>query len=139
MSNVKSAIVEHLAADAGVSALVSSRIYNGVADPDAAYPYLLIETTSREQVEHQGGRSASRITTVGIECVATDSASADAIADAVETAMVLRETTIGTTTDVMTTNSQTVGRTDVLLNPQDGSHKFLAMVRLGFDIWHPNP
>jgi hypothetical protein len=86
-----------LAADAGLTSLVGSRIAQNAVAQGEALP-LVVFTTAHEPSLSMNGSLLATDTTFTVQCWAEDSVAADAVADAVEAA-------IGVTADVLSRES----------------------------------
>lgn len=135
--SLRNAIQEHLAADGGVSAIVSSRIYHLTADADASLPYLVVEITDEDGQPHLAGASGLVDATVAIECTASTAAGMDALAEAVREALDTASGTLGTGDDAtVVRNASLTARGDAYLEPRDGSRGYKRVKRLVFTVWY---
>lgn len=76
-----------LLADAGVSALVGSRVRAGRAEEDDARPYVVFSREDTEREETLSGEVVSETAVIAVECWADSQGQADAVADAVDAAL----------------------------------------------------
>lgn len=76
-----------LASDAGVAALVSSRVYWGLAPQSVTGDFLALYVVSGNRDYHMGGASGLRETRVQVDCWASSYGAAKTIARAVESAI----------------------------------------------------
>lgn len=70
MADFATALRARLIADAGVSAVVSTRIYWGVVPQDADLPYIRLHVISDPRPEHLKGYESARRTRVQASCFA---------------------------------------------------------------------
>jgi len=91
--SIEATLFSTLAADAGVRAIVSSgspldhRIYPGVADDNAAVPYLTYQVISTSAYNLINGAPDAERKLIQINCIADSYESAKALAEAVKTAL----------------------------------------------------
>lgn len=84
---LRQAIYTTLSAGTDLAALVSARIYPDCAPPGTVQPYCVFSLISAAPEHYQGGDSGLQHDRVQIDCYAQTTASADAVAAAVKTAM----------------------------------------------------
>lgn len=87
MADIKNALFDHLAADAGVLALVSDRVYPQIPDPKAGFPRVTFQLLGTDQVRFLGGSSGIRDVTIQIDSWAQSSPGSVALAAAVNAAL----------------------------------------------------
>jgi hypothetical protein len=85
----------HLSNDAGISALVGSRIYPQLAPTEGAKPYIVFTFTGMTSSYEQTGRIPYRKDSIEIIIAGTTIASLEPIAQAVNDAMDIQSTNIG--------------------------------------------
>jgi len=85
--NVRAAIYSHLSGYAGLTALVSKRIYPGVLPQNCPYPAVNFFLVSSDPVEVMGGPSGMDIPYVQVSVRDTTIDGAAAVADQVKAAM----------------------------------------------------
>lgn len=68
MSTLKQALYQHLTADAEVAAIVSNRVYPGVAPKDAPLPYITYQRISSQHERHMTGRAGVAHPRMQINC-----------------------------------------------------------------------
>ena len=86
MGDIVAATIKHTASDAGVSALVGSRVsVFGVhrSDPSAGTPYITVESMGEPDEDHIAGHAGLAEATVLIKCVGMTYASAQSVRSAV--------------------------------------------------------
>lgn len=90
MSDIMAAFHNHLRDDAGVAALVSTRIYEGIAPANAALPRVTLNRiSSPSRSAHQGGSGGLVQARIQIDCWGSQGAAehvsvADAVRDALD-------------------------------------------------------
>lgn len=85
--SVETDLYSTLAAAAGVTALVSTRIYPGVAPENAALPYIVYSLTNTERLSTLLGSGDDARYQMQIDCVANTYTSGKAVAAAVVAAL----------------------------------------------------
>lgn len=70
MADLASAFRDRLLADAGVSAIVGTRIYWGAVPQSAALPYVRLHVISDPRPEHLKGYQSTRTTRIQASCFA---------------------------------------------------------------------
>ncbi|MFQ5626655.1 MAG: DUF3168 domain-containing protein [Methyloligellaceae bacterium] len=106
---IHTAIYDHLAADAGVSALVLSRIYrSGNVPKSPLFPYLVYQQLSGPHEHHQGGGSGLTAPRFQITCWSRSSSSAHTLAKAVREAMDSFRGSLGTSPNQVTVRALTI-------------------------------
>jgi hypothetical protein len=84
---VETALYSTLAGTSGVSALVSTRIYPGIAPESAAMPYIVYSLVGTDRLATLLGSGDYARKRMQIECVATTYAGSKALASAVVAAL----------------------------------------------------
>ena len=84
---LRDGLVEHLRNDAGVAALVGTRIYHESMPQNVAYPAIAYAKTSVERFRTLAGPSSLVQARVGVDVWARTSSDAIAVADAVKLAL----------------------------------------------------
>lgn len=80
-------IFSTLSGNAGVSALVSNRIFPSVRPQDSIVPCIVYHREATQVINTIHGTTALTIATIAVRAVAATMATADAISDAVDTAL----------------------------------------------------
>lgn len=81
------ALFSILTADVGVSALVGTRVYPGVAEPGAALPYIVYEQTDDSPVQALDRATGLRTGGYALDCFGETRAQARAVRKAAEAAL----------------------------------------------------
>jgi len=87
--SAESTLYAWLAADAGVAALVAGRIYPDVIPPDVALPAIAYARLSTEPVTTVHGAMPAQFVNLQVQCWAATRTSAEAVADAVQAALLV--------------------------------------------------
>lgn len=131
---MEEALVAHLLASLGVTALVGTRVRYSVAKQDDAAPRIVMHTISREPVYHTGGQSDLADARVQIDSWATTALGALAVARAVKLAIPKRPfTRNGINFHAMLQLSE---RADFF---GDTPTARLHRVSIDFRVWHSSP
>lgn len=136
MTNVLSSLRTFLLAQSAVTALLGSApaVYVVHVPPATARPYVVIHGISGEGHHHLRGASAIGSPLVQVECWAADGLAADAIADAVQSAV---DGYRGRMDQLVVKGAFKRDRRGPLAtDPQDGSALPLYSVQLDVEIWH---
>lgn len=134
--SVKAAIVAHLLADANVSALVSTRVFQMPADYNTPRPYIAISQNGGIEALHATGDSGLARDDGDIFCVADDQGTSFDVADVVRTALIIRGT-IGTGGDTITAKRVGLGRpSDDHTSPAEAGARGRFAARVPWTIWH---
>lgn len=94
---METALRTRLKNNAGVSALVGTRIDWGVRPQNAALPCIVLTIVADQRPQHMGGLMDSRATRVQIDCYGQTRASAVALREAVIAAILPQATVSGVT------------------------------------------
>lgn len=87
-----------LAATAGITAVVGTRIYQNFVPEKAAKPFIVYGRNEKEIDTSLGGEKLLAKTTIALECVADDPDSAEDLADVVESTLHATSGTWGSST-----------------------------------------
>jgi len=96
MTDVMQAVQDHLAADAGVSALVSTRIYPQILPQNPTYPALIYQQITESPEPAMGSDTGLVAITVQVDSYATTYSGAKALAAAVRSALNRHRGTVST-------------------------------------------
>lgn len=122
--SAESDLYDALTGDAGVSALVATRVYPLVAPQEAIYPKIAYQAISRQRVTAHDGEDALERVLFQITIVAATFSSAIAVRDAVKSAL----------------NAQTQGSVQVFLldneDHQYGDETNIYAIRQDYIAWH---
>ena len=120
--SMQSALRTRLLADATISGLVSTRIYDGQAPQGAAFPRILIQQISGGSDYHLTGETRVADAIFQIGCWSKTTAEASAIADAIRLEISGKRGTYGSGGDIATVEScQRTGSFITHEDPVDGS------------------
>jgi hypothetical protein len=122
-----------LTGDAGVAALIGTRLYPDVAPPGAALPRATYQFIDRHALQHFNGRvSEVLIADLQIDCWGVSSPERDSVADAIE--LVLDGVVQTEWTDVYLQSSRMESRVDSYEEPGDGSAVGLYRALMQFTL-----
>lgn len=134
--STKAAIVAHLLADANVSALVSTRVFQMPADYNTERPYIAISQHGGIEALHATGDSGLVRDDGDIFCVDDDQESAFVLAATARAALPIRAT-VGTGGDTITAKRVGLGRpVDDQTAPTDAGARGRFAARVSWSIWH---
>ena len=137
MSDVLPQLVTKLKADAGLSALVGSRVYADFAPEDVQKPCVYMYITSEDAEDCLDGMVDFADARVRIECVGTSRESADSTSNAVRTALnaLLQTNYTGTSIQGI---SQATGKIHLVDIPNDGTDRWQFRTSQSFNVtYHP--
>jgi hypothetical protein len=87
MATLNESLYAHLINDTDVAALVSTRVYPGVAPDDATLPYITYGQTGAQHTHHHAGAAGERRVLKQIACWATSMSAAEDLAEKVRVSM----------------------------------------------------
>jgi len=128
----KDDLYSKLTATTGITDIVETRIYYGIAPTNADVPYLTYMRISDDQIHHTGAASAFTRCQYQFSCWAFKELTSDNIANAVRNALDGFNGTLGSTR----TRIQMTDQVDLYDSPDDGSQAGLWHIAVTFDIWH---
>ncbi len=128
-----------LTADAGVSALVSARVYPNQAPQGATFPYIAYHQASRVSVKtFSGPRKLNKYSMV-LECWGQSYSSAKAVAGAVCDALDGLAATIGSGPSIAVLGTFQQDEEDDFSEPVHGEERGPDVVRVQVDLWYRAP
>lgn len=134
--SVKAAIVAHLLADANVTALVSTRVFQMPADFSTVRPYIAVSQLGGIEALHATGDSGIVRDVGDIYCVADDQETSFGVADVVRVALIIRGT-IGTGGDTISAKRFGLGRpSDDHTSPTEAGARGRFAARMPWTAWH---
>lgn len=134
--SVKAAIIAHLLTDAGVTGLVSTRIFQMPADYGTARPYIAVSQLGGDEVLHATGDSGLTEDAGDIYCVGDNQEDAFVIADKLRIALPIRGT-IGTGGDIVTARRLGLRRpVDDQTAPTKAGERGRFAARVAWHLWH---
>jgi len=130
-STVEDGLYAKLVATSAVTALVSARIYPQIAPQSADLPLAVYQVVAEVPENHSTGDTGTHRMLVQVGCWATTQASAKAIGDAIETALVgWTDADNGVGSCLMQDRRYNFEAAD------DGSQTHTFGVSMDFAIWH---
>jgi hypothetical protein len=137
MSDATAAIRDQLEANAGVAAIVGTRIRRGWVDSTDAKPYILITATAGgSQLHHMTAAIPLANTRIDIHCVASSRGGANALSEAVREALDGLPATMGDQDLVVEMIHLGGPAIEFDEDPKDGSQETVYRDILAFNIWH---
>lgn len=139
--SIEAALYAHLTANAGVAALVGSRVYPmGSVPQGAAFPRITYQRISSVHEHHQGGVAGLAHPRLQVDCWAQGAsgyAAVKALAEAVRMALDGRRGAMGAGDAAVDVRSVILeGQSDGWEPPTDSSAVGVHRVRMDFIIWH---
>lgn len=137
MSSLIPQLVSKLKADAGVSALVGTRVYADFAPEDVQKPCIFMYITSEDPEDSIVGMVDFSAARVRIECAGATRESADNVSQAVTVALNNLLSTSYSGTDIQGI-SQATGKIHLVDIPNDGTDRWQFRTSQSFEItYHP--
>ena len=131
--SVKGGLALHLKANAGVSAIVGSRVYIAPMPQAQPLPFVVFHRQGTDHVRSLEGPSGLRRTEFDVRCYSTDSAQVEALGEAVRLAL---DGWSGVWSSIRVTNVFVEYMEDAEIADQEGGEEVVFQVELGIIVWH---
>lgn len=133
--STKAAMVEHLRADANVTALVGTNVYQMPAPSGTPVPYIAVSQLGGDEVLHATGDSGLAEETGDIFCVDDNQEDAFTVADTVRIALPIRGT-IGAGGNTISARRLSLGRpVDDQTSPTKSGDRGRFAARIPWHVW----
>lgn len=130
------ALYEHLTTSSGVSALVSTRVYPGLADDEASMPYVTFHEIANDRNYSLGGPTGLSLATYQISIFDDDMMSVRAVSEAIRNRMKLSGT-MGTGGNATTVDHiELTASHDFTGAPIDADDVGTRGRMMDFEIWY---
>lgn len=134
--SLQAALYDELKNNAGVSAIVSTRIYPGVADDDASTPYITFTRISAERLHHMMATSGRARTTIQINSWDDNAKGAHELSDAIREGLDHFDGTLGSAQTATVQLAKLENERDQYEAPIDGSEVGVHSVQQDWAFWH---
>lgn len=134
----ESALYNHLAADSGIAAIVSTRIYQEVAPTNVTMPYITWQIISDVPTGHLGAESGIARKVVQIDLFASTDIACNALEDEVRKSIDgLSLATMGAGGETIYLRScRKLGSFQRMIPPSDGSQNRIYRRMAEYSFWH---
>lgn len=135
--SLSGALYEELVGDAGVSAIVGTRVYYEAADQDPTLPYIAYSQIGSEHVDHLTSPAGLARTVFQVDCFESNPHDADTLAAAVRSLLHHFSGTLGTGVATAEVRNIVVDGDRNTYEPPNDEEEFGTFGRsFDFGIWH---
>jgi hypothetical protein len=131
--SVKGGLVAHLKADAGVAAIVGTKVYPIPLPQGKNPPYLLYQRKDTEHVRDLSGASGLRRAEFQLDAYSTDSAQVETLAEAVRSSL---DNWSGTWAGTVVKHVMVDRMADDVAADTDGGEDVLHRIIIDIIVWH---
>jgi len=131
--SIKGGMVAHLKADAGVAAIVGTKVYPVPIPQGQSAPYLLYQRYDTDHIRDLSGPSGLRRTSFQLDAYSESPAEAEALSESVRLSL---DGWRGTWSGIRVTSVILEKITDAFINDPDGGEDVLYRVSIDIIVWH---
>lgn len=128
--NVKEAIYSILTQDAGVSALVGTKVYPSVAPSSALEPFIVYSVISNAPIHTMDGGNSTKYR-IQLSCFSFDSKTNTSVVSSIRNAMGVKRFH-GAGYEMVTVEDSTIESEQP---PQDGSEQYVFQTNVDYMVW----